>query len=75
MDYFHWVQHFLNIFIWPIDRIVTGTTAPGQSRPGNYSKETVFILHRCPGMESHHQMLFSVILCIFHFLVGGGLTR
>ena len=35
-------KKLLNISIGPIDGILTGTTSPGQSRPGSNDNEKVF---------------------------------
>ena len=47
--------------IWPIDRTLTGTTAPNQSRPESNNYEEVFYIPQTPGLKPHHQMQFSVI--------------
>ena len=36
----------LNSFIWPIDRILSGATTPGQSGPGSNDNERVLHIHQ-----------------------------
>ena len=43
-----------------IDKTLTGTITPGQSRPG--SNEGVFHIPKCSGLEPYHQIYFSAIL-------------
>ena len=39
---FLWNTNNLQAFMWPINRILKGTTSPGQSGPGSNGNEEVF---------------------------------
>ena len=58
----------MNSFIWPIDRILTGTTTPGQSELGVIAMKEYSTFPKAPGLELDHQIQFSVIS---RTLVGG----
>ena len=45
--------------IWPIDRIFSGTTTPGQSRPGSDGNEGVLAFPKVPALlEPQNQIFF-----------------
>ena len=49
-------NNFLNISIWLIDKILTGTTTPGQSGLGSNGNEGVLHIFCAPGQKPHHHM-------------------
>ena len=55
------LKRWLDIFIGPIGWTLTGTTTPDQSGTESNSNEGVLDFLKAQGMESHHQMQFTVI--------------
>ena len=43
------LKELLDIFIWPIDETLTGTTIPGQSWPGSNGNEGCSAFPKAPG--------------------------
>ena len=43
-------------FTWPIDRILSGASTPGQSRPGNDGNEGFLSIPQSSNM-THHQIV------------------
>ena len=55
---------FLNKFIWPTDKTLTGTTTSSQSGPGSNGNEEVLHNPQICILEPHYLMHFSVIFKI-----------
>ena len=54
---------------WPIDRIPSGATTPGQSEPGSNGNEGV--LHIPPKLQHYWSLTIRLFSIIFRTLIGG----
>ena len=51
---------WLNLYIWPIDGTLIGSTTPNQSGPKSNGNEGVLCSPQTVGLKPHHQIQFSV---------------